>query len=143
MRPDSNSIITNNNYYTIQQIYLSNCNFSHTKENIKEINVNGKFNYDVSLASNYQVFENVIVVALHAHIKFLHNDLHIRTLECSFNGNFICNDHKNAIPDIKTFATVNAPAIIFPYLRQFVSYITEITGFPILNLPIVTIKPKE
>ena len=61
------------------------------------------------------------------------------------NGNFSINILTESIftypedADLQkftdTYFTVNAPAIIFPYIRAYISSLTALSGMPTLNLP--------
>ncbi len=71
--------------------------------------------------------------------------LEISTFVKDVNGNFnihIVTDSVFTFPqdaDIeeykKSYFVLNAPAIIFPYIRAYVSSLTALSGMPTLNLP--------
>jgi len=42
-----------------------------------------------------------------------------------------------------TFATQNAPAIVYPYLRQGASFFTMQAGLPVITLPVVMMKKQN
>ena len=42
---------------------------------------------------------------------------------------------KTTLDELDTFFYVNAPALLFPYIRAYISTLTNLSGFPPVNLP--------
>lgn len=44
-------------------------------------------------------------------------------------------DNKEGIENLSKFFYINAPALLFPYIRAYVSTLTNLSGFEPINLP--------
>lgn len=44
-------------------------------------------------------------------------------------------EKKTALDELDTFFYVNAPALLFPHIRAYISTLTNLSGFPPVNLP--------
>ena len=66
-------------------------------------------------------------------------DIEILDIENNFNLKMLCvgifEYDKEDEPLLVNFLSVNGPAIVFPYIRSFVSSFTSLTGFDIITLP--------
>ena len=54
-------------------------------------------------------------------------------VEVAAVGQFKMNDRNNK--DIETFLYLNAPAILFPYVRAYISALTTLSGYSTVTLP--------
>lgn len=48
-------------------------------------------------------------------------------------------EKKESLDKLKPFFYVNAPAILFPYIRAYISTLTNLSGFAPINLPTLNI----
>ena len=44
-----------------------------------------------------------------------------------------------AIDNLTTYFYINAPAIIFPYVRAYIAALTSLSGFETINLPPINV----
>ena len=44
-------------------------------------------------------------------------------------------EHKEGLENLNNFFYVNAPALLFPYIRAYISTLTNLSGFDPINLP--------
>lgn len=62
----------------------------------------------------------------------LHDEGGLFDLKAEVLGYFTFREEPGGIPD---FFTLNAPAILFPYIRAYVSLLTSLSGRGTVNLP--------
>lgn len=136
--------IEENPHYKILSITL--LSFQLKDENIQDIQQyqdSNKINYDIALGHNHSISDNNIFVILNCNINIKIENTTFRQIECSYIGHFkVENPDKFPQLSPQIFAEKNAPAIIYPYLRQFINYITYQMGLPPLTLPIIMIHSK-
>jgi preprotein translocase subunit SecB len=52
-------------------------------------------------------------------------------IEVLISGDFVFNEETN----LENFLYVNAPAIMFPYVRSYITALTALSGIPTITLP--------
>lgn len=91
-----------------------------------------EFDINVSWGNN----EENYIVELTTNLKLIANDECVMELENKFAGSFsVIKGQENM--DITTYITTNATALMFPYIREHISSITQKSGIkPVLLPPI-------
>lgn len=118
-----------NQNLTIEEIE-SLRNALHKEITYNELNIGTTYNYQ---NNNLQVR-----VGMETHV--LLNNTPLATLKAEYTGDFICQNVDVSELSLTDFATQNAPAIVYPYLRQGVNFLTYQAGFPPLVLPVLMMK---
>lgn len=91
---------------------------------------------DFKINMGWNVKDNIYFVELSTILRLLHDGKETLKLENTFVGIFsIVNDKENM--EIEAYVKNNAPALMFPYIREHISTITQKSGIrPILLPPI-------
>ncbi len=95
---------------------------------------------DVSIGTNYVYQEESLHVTVGIKVEVLLNGILLAVLKAEYAGDFICKNIELSGLSLTDFATQNAPAMVYPYLRQGVNFITTQAGFPALVLPVIMMK---
>lgn len=74
--------------------------------------------------------EKVFILTLGVSVKDKSNHLKINVI---IEGIFEFNDREN--PNIENFLYLNAPAILFPYVRAYINTLTSLSGYRPILLP--------
>ncbi|MCX7729242.1 MAG: protein-export chaperone SecB [Bacteroidia bacterium] len=138
-------LIKENPHFKILSIHLLDFSLSHPNE-IKTNTPSDslKIDYDVTLGTSFKVNqENILYVLLKSEIHAKLENQIIKTIQTTYIGIFQSINPETSELSLQTFATHNAPAIIYPYFRQFIHEITLHTGLPPLTLPIIMLKPEK
>ncbi|TKC10342.1 hypothetical protein FA048_09125 [Pedobacter polaris] len=59
------------------------------------------------------------------------------TIKCNCIGYFKFKVEEGKSADLKSFFYLNAPAIIFPYIRSYIASVTALSGLEAVNLPLI------
>jgi len=71
----------------------------------------------------------------HLHLKVKIDDENKSfNIEIDSIANYVF-ENKESLDSLNNFFFVNAPAILFPYLRAYISTLTNLSGFKPINLP--------
>lgn len=136
--------IKENVHYKIIGIYLNEISYKEVEKPVLSDNSDDKnINYEISLGTNHYIENNNIFVTIQCNINVQYNQRTIRNIECSYIGHFQFSNEAQSELKTDTFASQNAPAIIYPYLRQFINYLITQAGLPPVILPIIMITPKK
>jgi len=89
--------------------------------------------FNISINPSGEIFSNKSIFRLKLDIKVFDNNEIIKA-ELTALANFVFNkDIKES--DLDSYFYVNAPAIVFPYLRAYLSTLTNLSGIQPINLP--------
>jgi preprotein translocase subunit SecB len=143
--------IKTNPYYTVLSVKMIEIYFAYRndisaeeQEKLKMNPSNQQVSYDnveISTAYSYEIPFLRVIVALET--KVLLNTVHIASLKLVYQGDFMCQNVEKSELSFIDFATQNAPAIVYPYLRQGVSFFTMQAGLPVITLPVVMMKKQN
>jgi len=111
----------------LQTNFLRNENNNNSDQDIEEVPLPAQIEWN----STYDVKEKILKTILKASIG---GDESPFTVAVEMGGIFQFNENPKE-NHIKMLKNVNCPAIIFPYLREYVSDLTKRAGFPPLFLP--------
>ena len=98
---------------------------------------------DISISVKYNNEENNWATEFLFSLRLVYQEKDVLTLECVFVGFFsIIEGEENM--DIERFVKNNSPALMFPYIREHVSTITQKAGIkPVLLAPVNVIAMLE
>jgi len=121
---------------SFEGILLSKENFSRIP-NFSDENVRIDIQLNVILNKNKQTYS----AELNTSLKCFSNDdqKQLLNLEFTFVGLFSVKDGEENM-DIQDFLNNNAPAIMFPYIREHISEITQKAGVKPILLPPINIE---
>jgi preprotein translocase subunit SecB len=113
--------------FSFTNFTINECSLDFTKERSKEINI------EFDPAGNHYPKSNKFILFLNVRVN---NAAKEQLIEIKTESSF---QFSNNLPNLMTFFTLNAPAIIFPYLRAFISSLSVQSGhkpilIPTLNL---------
>lgn len=100
----------------------------HSEINLSENIPDGeKLKIEIEPSGIKKGIDFTLTLSLH-----LHDDGGLFDLKADVLGYFTFKDEVNVIPN---YFTLNAPAILFPYIRAYVSLLTSLSGKGTVNLP--------
>lgn len=117
----------------IKNIFLTELNFVRTPE------VPDKINYTYTINVGAQVNDNHIAQVF-VELKILEKELKSLKIDCCMVGLFDLTHIEDMPFSTEDFLYINAPAIIFPYLRETVSNLTLRAGIKPLIIPTFNFK---
>jgi len=117
----------------IKNIYLSELSFGRTPEVPEKIN----FTYTISVGAKV---DDSNIGQVNVKLDVFEKDTNSFKISCCMIGIFDLSDIKDIPISIDDFLFVNAPAIIFPYLREIVSNLTLRGSMKALILPTCNFK---
>ncbi len=114
----------------------SNIQFLNTivKESHIVFNRPGNYKIDINFEPKGVVIKslNQFILLIKVNIRDVENGFHIEiATESTFTypENAVIEEYK------KSLFVTNAPAIVFPYIRAYISSLTALSGLPVLTLP--------
>ncbi|GHV20893.1 protein translocase subunit secB [Bacteroidia bacterium] len=112
------------------------------KSNIEikdDSNIDGSLEVEFSQVGGHNVEENEYKLTLDAHIADKNNEVSI-----SVNAVGLFEFDSNIAPEkLNIFFNVNAPAIMFPYIRAYISTLSALSGIKPIILPTLNISKRE
>lgn len=119
------------NPYLVELNFNENQNFH--RENNQEIEIQSDFDIQVQRDSE----ENIAKVQLTLNINEDDEDAPFK-LNIKVASDFIWEDMEEKT--VENLLHVNAPALLLGYMRPIVANITNVSSFPVYNLPFVNFK---
>ncbi len=90
---------------------------------------------DFKIGTQDKISDNKLAVAVTVEFNFIVDDKEVVKTKTRMVGNFIINNSANK-DFVEGFAKINAPAIIFPYIREHLATTSAKAGiYPILLQP--------
>src|SRR5688572_23155892 len=109
--------------------------FKILRSSIDFVDISGSdFNIEIDPKGVYSKTTKLYNLTLE--VKAL-NDLSVAFITVIAEGEFIFDEEFN--DEIPQYFTVNAPAIMFPYIRAYIAALSALSGVGILNLPILNL----
>lgn len=113
--------------FSFTSFKINECSLDFTKERSKEINI------EFDPAGNHYPKSNTFILFLNVRVN---NAAKEQLIEIKTESSF---QFSSNLDNLMTFFTLNAPAIIFPYVRAFISSLSVQSGhkpvlIPTLNL---------
>lgn len=119
--------------FALKRLRLVDCRFSSPRK--FPGSTDRRFNIsDATIDSEVDEKARTCIVRIGIEVAAHAKDVEVFTLTVSIEGLF--EGSQEGLP-LDQFAQVNAPAILFPYLRETVSNLTARSGHPALLLPTV------
>lgn len=115
---------------------ISNIQFLNTivKESHIVFNRPGNYKIDINFEPKGVVMKslNQFMLLIKVNIRDVENGFHI---EISTESTFTYPENADIEEYKKSLFIANAPAIVFPYIRAYISSLTALSGLPVLTLP--------
>lgn len=124
-------MVQNNQEYNFNNVILIESNFKRVPD-VNSTSSEYKNNLTIDLES--QKSDNILSVFLTVKIVSGVEEVIDVEIQVKMVGIFQKNESINQI-DIDTFGKVNAPAIIFPFIREHIASLTTKAGIPTILLP--------
>jgi preprotein translocase subunit SecB len=126
--------------YTIEQVFLSKSSFSR-EPNIDFANLQFKQDTNVNhIDSTDNQGDNTFIVLVTVKVTGLVADAEVISIQVTTTGVF--KRHGESALDEDTFKKVNAPAIIYPFVREHIATIAVKSGIGSLLLPPINFTSK-
>ncbi len=119
------------NPYLVELNYKENYNFD--KMINKELKMKNDFNVEVHRKKD----ENIANVQLTLNLNIDNEDAPFK-LKIKVASDFVWEDMDEKT--IETMLNLNAPALLLGYMRPIVANITNVSAFPVYNLPFINFK---
>jgi preprotein translocase subunit SecB len=117
-------------------VEASNIQFLNTivKESHIVFNRPGNYKIDIRFEPKGVVIKslNQFILLIKVNIRDIENAFHI---EISTESTFTYPENAEIEEYKKSLFVTNAPAIVFPYIRAYISSLTALSGLPVLILP--------
>ncbi|MFA5480464.1 MAG: protein-export chaperone SecB [Candidatus Muiribacteriota bacterium] len=126
----------------IESNYLKFLGYKISKMKIEiaeDFNFEKESELDIGIAKKFEIEENISNLQLNLHISNKNNSLNI---EMDSIGGFE-KGKKVSEEDFKKFMTVNAPSILFPYLRSTLTSVTSQMGINPIILPTINFSTEK
>lgn len=117
----------------IKNIFLTDLNFTRTP------NIPDKINFTYTINVGAKINESNIGQVT-VKLDVFEKDKNSFKISCCMVGIFDLSDFKNDSLSIDDFLYINAPATIFPFLRETVSNTTMRASMPVLIIPTFNFK---
>lgn len=149
MHPDKEftTDININPHFTILAIRATEIHFEYNKnltieerETLKNAPQKEITYSEVNIGTDYVYQQGNLHVIVKIEVNALLNGMLFAGLKVEYVGDFICQNTEASELSLRDFAMQNAPAIVYPYLRQAVNFLTAQAGFPPLVIPVVMMK---
>ena len=124
------SSFTFNEYVIRKSVFEINEDF----QAVDQIELDFKLNTDIKLSESKDA---ALVILICEVFKDPVSNNYPFYIQVEIMGNFSLNGEVDA--NLVDLCKVNGTAILFPYLRAYVSYLTSMAGFPNLLLPTVNV----
>ena len=119
--------------FKIESVNLFECDFKHLPMDEPDDEVYNENPFNVSVEETTESNKFKVLLSFDQHYKGkTTGELKIKVVFC---GNFEFNELITSALSKERFCETNAPAMIFPYLREFIASITGRAGLPPLLLP--------
>lgn len=118
---------------TISNILLTELDFTRAQKLPEQFN----YSFHLEVGVNYKKDQDTAQVALKVTIDEEKKSIQ---LKCCMLGIFKIQDETNLPLPIDDFLNVNAPALIFPYVRELVTNTTQRAGMKPVYIPIFNFK---
>jgi preprotein translocase subunit SecB len=120
-----------NQEYIFENVILLESNFKR----VSEVNYTSpEYDNNIEIGINQSIEENQVLVELTVNIKTGVGEEIDVEMSVKMLGHFTKNPEINQIP-VEKFAQVNAPAIIFPFVREHIASVSSKAGIPTILLP--------
>jgi preprotein translocase subunit SecB len=120
-----------NQEYIFENVILLESNFKR----VGEVNYTSpEYDNNIEIGINQSIEENQVLVELTVNIKTGVGEEIDVEMSVKMLGHFTKNPEINQIP-VEKFAQVNAPAIIFPFVREHIASVSSKAGIPTILLP--------
>lgn len=119
------------NPYLVELNFNENENFD--RKNNKELEMQNKFDIEIQKHKD----ENIAKVQLSLNINKDNEDAPFK-LSIKVASDFIWEDMEEKA--VENMLNLNAPALLLGYMRPIVANITNVSSFPVYNLPFINFK---
>lgn len=102
---------------------------------LSDTEISRKMHFEINPSGEF-VDEDKFILSLDVHVN---DENHYFDVELEMRGTFMYK--ATDLERLIKFISINAPAIMFPYIRAYVSTLTSLSGIPTIMMPTINMEP--